>query len=83
MGAMKRSEILRAAKALPPDERLDVAREIVLSAESEGMELSETEWDAVWGEEADRRLLEIEDGKVKTIPGEEVMARLRAIIRRS
>ena len=81
MTPMTRSEILQAAKALPPDERLDVAREIALSAESEGAELSETEWDAAWGEEADRRLLEIEEGKVKTIPGEEVMARVRAIVR--
>jgi hypothetical protein len=35
----------------------------------------------VWGEEALRRLREIEDGTVKAIPGDEVMARVRAITR--
>jgi putative addiction module component (TIGR02574 family) len=82
MGSMTRAEIIRAAKALPPDERLDVAREIVLSAEEEGVELSEAEWDLAWGDEAERRLLEIEEGKVKEIPGDEVRARVRAILGR-
>jgi putative addiction module component (TIGR02574 family) len=81
MPLVTRDEILQAAKTLPPDERLTVARDIALSAENEGAELSETEWDAAWADEAERRLLEIEEGKVKEIPGEEVMARVRAILR--
>ena len=81
MEPMTRSEIIQAAKALPPDERLSLAREIVLSAESDGADLSDAEWNAAWADEADRRLLEIEEGKVKEIPGEEVMARVRAIVR--
>jgi hypothetical protein len=56
-------------------------RDIALSAESEGAELSEAEWDAAWADEAEQRLLEIEEGKVKEIPGEEVTARVRAILR--
>ena len=78
---MTRSEIIQAAKALPLDERLSVAREIVLSAESDGADLSDAEWNAAWADEADRRLLEIEEGRVKEIPGEEVMARVGAIVR--
>jgi putative addiction module component (TIGR02574 family) len=81
MASMTRIEILQAALTLPPEERLTVAREIAYSVESEGVELSAAEWDAAWAEEADRRLLEIEQGKVKEIPGEEVMARVRAIVR--
>jgi putative addiction module component (TIGR02574 family) len=81
MMPMTREEILKAAKTLPPNERLTVARDIVLSAENEGVELSEADWDAAWGEEAERRLLEIEEGKVKEISGEEVRARVRAILR--
>ncbi len=81
MTKMTRNEILQAAKTLSPGERLTVARDIVLSAENEGAELSEVRWDAAWAEEADRRLLEIEEGKVLEIPGEEVMARVRAIVR--
>jgi putative addiction module component (TIGR02574 family) len=78
---MTRSEILQAAKALPPEQRLSVARDIALSAESDGVELSAAEWNSAWADEAERRLLEIEEGKVKEIPGEEVMARVRAIVR--
>jgi putative addiction module component (TIGR02574 family) len=80
MRAMTREEILRAAKALPPKERLDVAREIVLSAEEEGVELSEADWNAAWGAEAERRLIEIEEGKVRELSAEEVNARVRAIL---
>lgn len=50
-------------------------------ARPEETELSETEWNEVWGEEALRRLREIEDGTVKAIPGDEVMARVRAVTR--
>ena len=34
--------------------------------------------DAAWAEEAERRMREIEEGKVETIDGELVMQRLRA-----
>jgi hypothetical protein len=53
----------------------------VLSAECDGVDLSDGEWNAAWADEADRRLLEIEEGRVKEIRGEEVMARVRAIVR--
>jgi putative addiction module component (TIGR02574 family) len=33
-----------------------------------------------WGREIDRRLDELESGKVQAIPGEEVMARVRRIV---
>ena len=33
-----------------------------------------------WGDTAMRRLKEIEDGKVKLIPGEQVMAEIRKIV---
>jgi len=77
-----REQILKAALDLPPEERLAVARELALSVPApEGEELSEAEWNKLWGEEALRRLRQIEDGTVKTIPGDEVMARARAIVR--
>ena len=34
--------------------------------------------DALWAEEAERRIREIDEGKVKTIDGELVMQRLRS-----
>lgn len=81
MRVMTREEFLQAAKAFPPDARMTLARDIALSAESEGAELSEAEWDAAWGAEADERLLEIEEGRAREVPGEEVTARVRAIVR--
>jgi putative addiction module component (TIGR02574 family) len=38
--------------------------------------------DEAWSAEARRRLEEIDSGKVKAIPGDEVMARMRKIIGR-
>ena len=38
--------------------------------------------DVLWAEEAERRDKEIEDGIVTTIPGEEVMNRLRSRYKR-
>jgi len=81
MMSMTREEILQAAMALPPEERLSVARQLVLTVEGEGGELPEAEWDAAWADEALRRHREVEEGRVKLIPGEEVMARVRAIVR--
>jgi putative addiction module component (TIGR02574 family) len=81
MTSMTRTEILQAALTLPPEERLTVAREIVLSVESEGAELPEAEWDAMWADEVERRHQEVEEGKVQLIPWDEVMARARAIRR--
>jgi len=36
------------------------------------------EIDAIWAEEAERRMQEIREGKVETIDGEQVMRELRA-----
>lgn len=82
MPIVTRDEVLKAGLDLPPQERIAVARELVRSVPSaEGEDLPEAEWNAAWADEAERRNREIEEGKVKTIPGEEVMARVRAILR--
>jgi putative addiction module component (TIGR02574 family) len=36
--------------------------------------------EAAWGREIDRRLAELESGKVQSIPGEQVMAEVRKIV---
>jgi putative addiction module component (TIGR02574 family) len=82
MPLVTRDEVLKAGLDLPPQERIAVARELARSVPSaEGEDLPEAEWNAAWADEAERRNREIEEGKVKTIPGEEVMARVRAILR--
>jgi putative addiction module component (TIGR02574 family) len=58
-------------------ERAALAKWIVESLD----ELSETEVEALWAEEAERRLDELEQGLVAEIPAEEVLRRSRAAIR--
>jgi len=67
-------EILRAALALPPGMRAALADHLLASLDGP----DQKRINALWAEEAERRLKEIEDGVVTPIPGEEVMNRLRA-----
>lgn len=82
MPLVTRDEVLKAALDLPPKERIAVARELAKSVPApEGEEPSEAECEAAWIEEVDRRIREVREGKVQEIPGEEVMARARALLR--
>lgn len=67
-------EILNAALSLSPDERAMFADRLLESLDGP----DQKRIDALWGEEAERRLREIEEGKVETIDGELVMQKLRA-----
>jgi putative addiction module component (TIGR02574 family) len=71
-------EIINAALTLPPGTRIMLAEHLLESLDGE----DQKRIDALWGEEAERRDKEIEDGVVTPIPGEEVMNRLRARYRR-
>jgi len=67
-------EILKAALSLPPGERAMLADDLQQSLDSP----NQTQIDALWAEEAERRLREIEEGRVEAIDGELVMQRLRS-----
>ncbi len=67
-------EIISAALSLPPGARAMLAEHLLESLDAE----DQKRIDALWAEEAERRVKEIEDGVVLPIPGEEVMNRLRA-----
>jgi putative addiction module component (TIGR02574 family) len=67
-------EILSAALALSPGARAMLADHLLESLNRE----NQKRIDAVWAEEAERRMQEIRDGKVQTIDGEQVMSELRA-----
>jgi len=71
-------EIMSAALALPPGTRAMLAEHLMESLDAEDQERI----DVLWAEEAERRDKEIEDGIVTTIPGEEVMNRLRSRYKR-
>ena len=71
-------EILKAALSLPPGERAMLADHLLASLDGP----NQKEIDAAWAEEAERRMREIDEGKVELIDGELVMERLRARRRR-
>jgi len=49
---------------------------------TEDLHASDPETEAAWKAEIDRRIEEIQSGKVQGIPGEEVSARIRKIVGR-
>jgi len=59
-------EILSAALALPPDMRAALADHLLASLDGE----DQKRIDALWAEEAERRIHEIDEGKVEMIDGE-------------
>lgn len=63
---MATKQIVAAALKLPPKKRAVLAKQ----------ELCPEEWEKAWGEEADRRIHQLREGKVQEIPGEEVMKEL-------
>lgn len=71
-------EVMNAALALPPDQRVMLAEQLIETFDPEEQERI----DALWAEEAERRDKEIEDGIVTPIPGEEVMNRMRSRYKR-
>lgn len=69
----KSQVLLEEALKLSPDERAEVAEQLIASLE----EAPDIDVEQAWQEEVQRRLQQIERGEVKTIPWEEVQRRLR------
>jgi putative addiction module component (TIGR02574 family) len=59
--------------SLPTSTRALLAQELLESLDGAGT----AEVDAAWAEEAERRHAEMKSGKVKCIPGDEVLKRVR------
>lgn len=73
---MTLDQIVKEARQLPRDQVAELVDRLTFELHDE----PDAEHDAAWAEEAERRLAEIRSGKVKPIPGEEVMARARKIV---
>lgn len=66
---------------LPDDERGSLAALLLRSLEpNDGAELTGEAWDAAWAAELDRRMREVQDGRVELIDGDEVAAEMRALL---
>jgi putative addiction module component (TIGR02574 family) len=73
---MSFDELVAEVKKLSLEDRASLAKWIVESLD----ELSESEIEALWMQEAERRLDELEQGAATEIPAEEVLRRARAAI---
>lgn len=69
----KSQVVLEEALKLSPNERAEVAEQLIASLE----EAPDTAVEQVWQQEVQRRLQQVERGEVTTIPWEEVQRRLR------
>lgn len=67
-------DILRTALELPPESRAMLAAHLLESLDGP----EQLDIDAAWSEEIERRIRDIDEGRVQLIPGEEVLAELRS-----
>jgi putative addiction module component (TIGR02574 family) len=67
-------EVLSAALALSPGPRAMLAEHLLDSLNGD----DQKRIDALWAAEIERRIREIDEGKVTPIPGDQVMARLQS-----
>ncbi len=66
--------VIEEALSLPADVRLSLVEKLLTSLNLP----TDEQIDRLWAEEAERRVSQIDAGKVDLIPGEEVFTRIRA-----
>ena len=71
---MSTTEIRDAALRLTPEEKVRLAEELLASVD----DVDQPAIDAVWGEEAERRIDALDAGTTKAIPADEVFRDLEA-----
>ena len=65
-------ELISEAVSLPVDIRLQLVERLLQS-----LNPSQKDIDEIWATEAERRVQEIDAGKVRLVPGEEVFKKIR------
>jgi putative addiction module component (TIGR02574 family) len=63
--------------ALSPGDQAALAKFLLELIDPGEPGLTQEEWDEAWAEEINRRIADLDSGRVKGVPGEEVMDRLR------
>ncbi len=74
---MTLEQIEHEALSLPLGERASLAQRLLLSLE----EVSESEFERLWGEESVARIAKFDRGEAEAIPGHEVAKKARALLR--
>ena len=72
---MEKSEIINSILSLPADVRMEIIDKVYESFDSE----DSNEIEALWAEEADRRVEAILNGEMKTIPAVEVYEKINKL----
>ncbi|MFM9883582.1 MAG: addiction module protein [Burkholderiales bacterium] len=75
------TELEERVRALSGAEKRQLLAQLVAELDDEEGKATDAEIDAAWAEEAKRRLTEIRDGSVKSIPAEQVFAEAKAHLR--
>ena len=75
--ALTMEQIIEEARSWPPEKVGELVGRL-----TEDLHATDLETEAAWKQEIDRRIEEIQSGKVKGVPGEEVSARMRKMIGR-
>jgi len=69
-------ELSQKARALPPEERVRLAEELLATVQEVDLEI-----ESAWDEEIRRRIAEIDSGAAKLIPADEVFAEVRRLLK--
>ena len=72
--AITNDRVIEEALSLPADVRLSLVEKLLTSL---NLPIDE-EIDRLWAEEAEHRVSQIDEGKAKLVPGEEVFGKIRA-----
>jgi len=69
-------ELSRKARALPPEDRVRLAEELLATVQEVDVEV-----ELAWDEEIRRRIAEIDSGAAQLVPAEEVFAEVRRLLK--
>jgi len=72
--SLTRKQIEAEARRLPPEERVLLAEALILSLDDEA------EVERAWATEVRRRLEQLDNGEVETIPADKVLAELEELL---
>ncbi len=73
---MTTKELFAEARRLPREQAVELMDLLLMETIAE----PDSETEAAWGREIDRRLAELESGQVKTIPSDQALADVRKIV---
>ena len=69
-------ELSQKARALPPEERVRLAEELLATVQEVDLEV-----EAAWDEEIRLRIAEVDSGTAKLVPADEVFAEVRRLLK--